>query len=284
MGEWRDAAAFLTMATFWGLNYPLVKVALGSVGPLQLLFLRIAVGLPFLAALLPRSMRPLAGLRLNLLVALFGVLDVVLMQSLWFYGEAYVSPSTASLLIYTYPVIVTALSLVLLGERVTGGRAIGLALGFTGTAILLSGGLGPAPPTGIAPLMGAALSWSLATVLYRKYLREEDFARVNAYHLIYALPISAALAASEGSLASIRWTPGAIAALLLIAFPGTAVAFTIYVYLYSRHEVNRVAPYMFLVPALSMAFSYAILGTPVTAEELLGYSVLAAGIYFSTRG
>jgi drug/metabolite transporter (DMT)-like permease len=95
----REALLFLALATFWGLNYPLVKVALASVAPLQLLFLRLAIAIPSLMALLPRSARPPAGLRINLLTALFGALDIVAMQALWYSGESETSPATASIVI-----------------------------------------------------------------------------------------------------------------------------------------------------------------------------------------
>ncbi|MFP3263129.1 MAG: DMT family transporter [Nitrososphaeria archaeon] len=280
----REALLFLALATFWGLNYPLVKVALASVAPLQLLFLRLAIAIPSLVALLPRSARPPAGLRINLLTALFGALDIVAMQALWYSGESETSPATASIVIYTYPIIVTALGAILLGERVTRGRAAGLLLGFLGTVMIFSGGAGPADSEAYALLLGSAISWSLATIVYRKYLRGEDFSSVNLYHMIYALPMAAALMLWEGPSAAIRWTPFAIAALALIGIPGTALAFTIYVYMYSRHEVSRVAPYMFLVPAFSMVFSYAILGTTASGAELAGYSILSIGIYLSARG
>jgi len=284
--DWRgsvDVPAFLAMAIFWGINYPLVKIALEYVDPYQLLFLRLLVALPFLALLTPRSLRPPGGLRTNLLIALFGALDVLLMQLLWFSGEDLVSPSMASLIIYTYPVLVTVLGAAILGERMTRLRALGLAFGFLGMMTLFSGGIAVYSALGLVLLSLAALSWSFATIVYRKYLLGENFARVNAYHLLYVLPAAAILAFLEGGPGSIVWSPHLVVALIMIGFPGTALAFTIYVYLYSRHEVGRVAPYMFLVPAFSIISSYMIMGAAITAPELAGYSLLAAGIYFSSR-
>jgi len=182
-----DWMLFLTMASAWALNYPLSKIALSYADPFQLTFLRFAVALPFLAALMPRSLRPLRGLRNNLLVALFGTLDLLVTSVLWFMGERYTTPSVASIIIYTYPVLITAMGSAVLGERMGRWRAAGIALGFLGIALMFSSDLRIYGALGLLLLLGAALSFSAAAILYRKYLVGEDFARVNSSDLLPAL-------------------------------------------------------------------------------------------------
>jgi drug/metabolite transporter (DMT)-like permease len=74
-----------------------------------------------------------------------------------------------------------------------------------------------------------------------------------------------------------------IIALLLLSALGTAAAYTIYIYFYSKHDVGKIAPYLFTVPMLSVVFSHLMLGTAVTRVELLGLAPLAAGIYLTSR-
>ncbi|MFP3283507.1 MAG: DMT family transporter [Nitrososphaeria archaeon] len=276
-----DWMLFLTMASAWALNYPLSKIALSYADPFQLTFLRFAVALPFLAALMPRSLRPLRGLRNNLLVALFGALDLLVASVLWFMGERYTTPSVASIIIYTYPVLITAMGSAVLGERMGRWRAAGIALGFLGIALMFSSDLRIYGALGLLLLLGAALSFSAAAILYRKYLVGEDFARVNSYHMVFATLMAAALAFVAGP-PSPPALIGLLPVLIVMSFPGTAVAYTIYVYLYSRHEVTEVAPYLFLVPALSVVLSYFLLGVAITPVELVGFLPLAAGIYLSS--
>ena len=71
-----EALLFLTLTSFWALTYPLTKVALLYVDPFQLTFLRLVVALPFLAVFIPRGLRPLRGVMTNLLMMLFGGLDI----------------------------------------------------------------------------------------------------------------------------------------------------------------------------------------------------------------
>ncbi len=276
-----DWMLFLTMASAWALNYPLSKIALGYVDPFQLTFLRFAAALPFMAALMPRSARPLRGLRSNLLVALFGALDLLAASLLWFMGERYTTPSVASIIIYTYPVLITAMGSAILGERMGRRRASGIALGFLGIALMFSSDVRVYGALGPLLLLGAALSFSAAAILYRKCLIGEDFARVNFYHMAFAALMAAALVSVTGP-PSPPALMGLLPVLIVMSFPGTAVAYTIYVYLYSRHEVTEVAPYLFLVPALSVILSYLMLGVAIAPVELAGFLPLAAGIYLSS--
>jgi len=284
MGGRLDAALFLLMSIFWALNFPLVKVALDYVSPFQLTLLRLLVALPFLAALMPRSLRPLRGLRSNLLVALFGALDLFLFTTLWFLGERYVTPSLSVIIIYTYPLLILMLSGAILGERIARVRAIGALAGFAGIAVAYLGYFAAYSPAGPLLLLGASASFSLAAIVYRRYLAGEDFARVTFYHIVYAALMAAALLAALGQLRPVPLTPELATLLLLVGFPGTALAYAIYVYLYSKHELGMIAPYLFLVPAFSILLSYLLLRAAITPYELGGFALLAVGIYLSSRG
>ncbi|MGC9178186.1 MAG: DMT family transporter [Conexivisphaera sp.] len=278
-----EAALFSALAIAWALNYPLSKMALSYADPLQLTLLRFIFAIPFLALLMPRGLRPLRGLRTNALTALFGTLDLLLSTLLWFEGERYTTSSVASIVIYTYPILITVMGVAVLGEHMGRWRALGVALGFTGVAITFSGDMEVYGATGLVMLLGAALSFSVAAIIYRKYLVGEDFARVSMYHLIYATVLAAVISAAVGSpLPPVSSMTHLLPLLLLVSFPGTAVAYTIYVYLYSKHEVTGIAPYLFLVPALSVLLSYVIMGVSITWSELLGFVPLAAGIYLSS--
>jgi drug/metabolite transporter (DMT)-like permease len=278
-----EVLLFVAMSSFWALNFPLVKLALRYVSPLQLTYLRFLVAIPALGVMIPRSLRPFRPLRTNLLVALFGALDLFLFTVLWAAGEHYTTPSLAVIIIYTYPLFIIIFGAIILRERLTPPRIIGAILEFLGVTVVSLGYFAVYNPVGLVLILGASLSFSLAAIVYRKYLREEDFVRVNTYHVIYAGLMSIALAGAMGQLYPIHVTPELILLLALIGLPGTAVAYAIYVYLYSRHEVTRIAPYLFVVPALSIFFSYAILRVALTPNEAVGFALLAAGIYISSH-
>jgi len=83
----------------------------------------------------------------------------------------YIPSGRAAILAYTMPVWAVPLSVWLLGERVTGAKLVGLALGLAGLALILGesfSGWGRAP-LGALLVAGAAVSWALGTVLQKRF-------------------------------------------------------------------------------------------------------------------
>ncbi|MGC8568959.1 MAG: DMT family transporter [Nitrososphaeria archaeon] len=279
--EREDIIAFSWLVTFWALNYPLVKIALAYVDPYELTFLRLLLTVAALALAAPRSFRPFMGLRENLYLFLFSFLGIFCSWTLWYAGENGITPSLAVILMYTYPVIAVLLSGLILKERVTLVKVLGTLLGFAGISVIFF-----REPEGsllyMLLVVLSAVTWALSIIVFRKYLAPLDYRRVNAYQMLYSLPLSAMLFPlfrTGHDLSMTFW-----AAMIMLSVPGTAGTFLAYVYLYSRHEVSVITPYLFLVPAISVVFSYIIFGEALSLSEVLGYALLALGIYVSSRG
>ena len=279
--ERKEAIAFAWLVTFWALNYPLVKIALAYADPFFLTFLRLLLTVAFLALVTPKSFAPINDLRANLYLFLFSFLGIFSSWTLWYFGESYISPSLSVILMYTYPVIAVILSAVMLKERVTKNKVIGTIVGFLGIFIIFFRESSANNAFAMMLVVASAFSWALSIMVYKKYLSAYDYKRVNAYQMLYSLPLSLSLfplfRLSSG-LNPYFWE-----IMLMIAVPGTAFTFLAYVYLYSKHEVSVITPYLFLVPAISVIFSYLIFGETVTYVELFGYIFLAIGIYMSSR-
>jgi drug/metabolite transporter (DMT)-like permease len=86
------------------------------------------------------------------------------------FGVALIPSGRGAILAYTMPVWAVPLSVWLLGERITGAKLAGLALGLGGLVLLLVesfAGIGRAP-LGALLIVGAAISWALGTVLQKR--------------------------------------------------------------------------------------------------------------------
>lgn len=158
------------LALGWGLNWPIMKVALAELPPLYFrgscLFLG---GLGMLA--IARAGGSIAVPRERwgrlLVVSLF---NIVGWNVLLVYGVLLLPSGRAALLGYTMPVWSVLLSVWLLGERLTGPRLIGLVLGFAGVLVLMGGSLGGMlqAPVGVICMIAAAWSWALGVVLLKR--------------------------------------------------------------------------------------------------------------------
>ena len=155
--------AFLALAAagvFWGMGFPLGKLALRETDAAHVVLLRFAVAalvaLPF--ALRGRETRALFRSPVVLLAgALYGVAFLV-----QFEGLARVSVTLAALLVGVMPALI-ALSARFLGERVSGASWVGVAAATLG-AVLIAG-----KPGGAGTPLGVALSLA-ALVIFLAWL------------------------------------------------------------------------------------------------------------------
>jgi drug/metabolite transporter (DMT)-like permease len=162
--------AALTLA--WGFNWTAMKVALAEVPPWTFRSLCLGLG----AAVLFVALRA-SGQRLALPTEQWGrlwllaLLNITSWNMLIAFGVGMIPSGRAAILAFTMPVWAVPLSVWLLGERITGSKLFGLALGLGGLALLLGESftsLGAAP-LGSLLVLGAALSWALGTVLQKRF-------------------------------------------------------------------------------------------------------------------
>jgi drug/metabolite transporter (DMT)-like permease len=162
--------ASLTLA--WGFNWTALKVALSEVPPWTFRSLCLGLG----SAVLFLALRA-GGQRLVLPTGqwtrlwFLAILNITSWNMLIAFGVGMIPSGRAAIVAYTMPVWAVPLSVWLLGERVTGRKLLGLALGLGGLALLLLEsftGLGRAP-LGSLLVLGAAVSWALGTVLQKRF-------------------------------------------------------------------------------------------------------------------
>ena len=162
--------ASLTLA--WGFNWTALKVALSEVPPWTFRSLCLGLG----AAVLFAALRA-GGQRIVLPTGQWGrlwflaILNITSWNMLVAFGVGMIPSGRAAIVAYTMPVWAVPLSVWLLGERVTGRKLLGLALGLGGLALLLLEsftGLGRAP-LGSLLVLGAAVTWALGTVLQKRF-------------------------------------------------------------------------------------------------------------------
>ncbi|MGC8558449.1 MAG: DMT family transporter [Nitrososphaeria archaeon] len=279
--EKKEVGLFALLITFWALNYPLIKLALNYVQPFYLMFLRLLFTIPFLAILAPRGFKPVLGLKKNAQILIFGIFGIFGTWALWYLGELYISSSLAAIIMYTYPIITILLSSTFLKESLSVMKALGVMIGFTGIIMIFYEQIYFSNILGPMLVLLSAISWSISIIFYKKTLSKENYATVNTYQMIYALPFSMALLLFNQTpiyLPARFWL-----IVILLAFPGTALTFTIYVLMYSKYKVNSITPYLFLVPAISVFFSYIIFRTQFNFIELIGFILLSVGIYATTK-
>jgi drug/metabolite transporter (DMT)-like permease len=160
------------LGLFWGISWPIMKVALGEIPPWTFRMVSLTlggVGVLAMARLGGHSLSvPRAELWPLVLVSLLNVTG-------WHLGSAHglsmMMAGRAVIIGFTMPLWAALLSAVILKEPLTPRKNIGLLLGLTGLGILIYPDFGrlEAAPLGVLFMLGAGMSWAAGTVMLKRF-------------------------------------------------------------------------------------------------------------------
>jgi drug/metabolite transporter (DMT)-like permease len=177
----------------WGFNWTALKVAVTEVAPYTFRTLCLGLGSGVLFAFLRASGQPLAIPRDQWgRLALIAFFNITCWNMLVVFGLASLPSGRAAILAYTMPAWAIPLSVLLLGERMTPRKLLGLALGMAGMLLLVWDEFHriQGAPHGAMMVLGAAFTWAIGTILQKKYPVRAPLAGFTAWMmLIGGVPI-----------------------------------------------------------------------------------------------
>ena len=167
--------AFLPMAILaliWGCNWPVLKLGVAELPPLTFR----ALTLPF-AALGMLAVARASGESIAIprewwpRVATLAFFNIAGWNGLVLFGVQQLPAGRSAILAYTMPVWATLVAMMVLHEPLNRRKTLGLVLGMIGMALLLGEdfALIQRSPFGASMILGAAILWSIGTVLLRKW-------------------------------------------------------------------------------------------------------------------
>lgn len=256
---------------------PLVKVLTQSYPVIEVLWGRYVFQLLFLVLLfrarLPRAM---ATKRPGLQLVRSGF---QLSFALFFYaGLAFLSLAAANALLYVSPLLVTALSVPLLGERVDVRRWAGVAVGFAGALLIVRPGSDAMQVAALLPLAAACFSgfYQLST---RMLSHTEGVATTFTYTSVVGAVVT--------SLAvPFLWTTPDAWGWLLMAGVAllTWIGHFAIVKAFSLAPASVVTPYTYTVLVWAALYGFVLFGEVPDASTVAGAAVIAAsGLYVFHR-
>jgi drug/metabolite transporter (DMT)-like permease len=160
------------LALIWGCNWPVLKLGVAELPPLTFR----AVTLPF-AALGMLAVARASGESIAIprawwpRVATLAFFNIAGWNGLVLFGVQQLPAGRSAILAYTMPVWATLVAMMVLHEPLGRRKALGLVLGMIGMALLLGEdfALLQRSPFGASMILGAAILWSIGTVLLRKW-------------------------------------------------------------------------------------------------------------------
>ncbi|SHJ77037.1 Permease of the drug/metabolite transporter (DMT) superfamily [Hymenobacter daecheongensis DSM 21074] len=285
-------AALFLVALIYAANYSLSKDVMPRyMGPFGIVTLRI-VGAALFFAVVSRLVVPhdrLLGRADNLRAIGCGVLGIGLNQLLFFSGLNYTSPINASLLQTIAPIVVVLASAVLLGEKITLTRLLGIGVGAVGAAtIILSRDAGsiayPNATLGNILILLNATAFGvylvLVTPLMRRYHPFTVLARIFLVGAFVAVPFGwrETLATDYADFPTYIWAE--------IVY--MVVCLTILAYLLNNWALKYASPallgvYIYLQPVLAVIIAVALGKDHFTLARAGQALLIFAGVWLVSR-
>lgn len=273
----------LSLAAIWGGIFPAAKVALSEVGPVTIVAQRTFwAALLLWAVVVWRGQRLPRAPRVWIGFAVMGLINNVLPFSLIFWGQKHIEAGLAAILNGSTAIFgVLTAAIFFADERLTRRKAVGVTLGFLGVATAM--GLEHLRAFDLRSLaqlalLGAAMSYALASVWARKMLHDVASDVSAAGMLSFAALFAWAGAWALEGPPSLNYSLTTLLMLAYIAIPGTGIAFMLYYRVLALAGASNLLLVTLLVAPFAIVISTLTLGETLPLHVLAGFGLIAAGL------
>lgn len=286
----------------WSANYLAVKYALRYLQPLALASFRVVAAAAFMLLFYPVAARLSAfsaDLRAHkqkrtlgdlFTFAYLGFFCVSLNQMCFTVGLRYTSVAHSSIILGMGPIYALILAVLLRLEKLTWGKALGMAVSFFGVAILASasGGVSRRSPTllGDAITLCGSLAFAFYAVLGKRVAGNYDALTMTTWNYLFGgllvLPIAIHQAIALGPLTNwlaIPWQ--AWACFAFTAIFSSTLAYLFYFWLLRYLQASQLSAFTYFLPVAATLLGIVFLGERGSLLELLGAAFALFGLFLT---
>ncbi|MFT6306212.1 MAG: drug/metabolite transporter (DMT)-like permease [Halioglobus sp.] len=277
----------LTVALFWGLNWPAVKFMMTELPPFTVravAFPTAALLLAVIALLQGASLRPTKAERVPLLVS--GVFVIFGFNMLTSLGQSLTETSHAVIIAYTMPVMTAVLSAIFLKERVDSKIVAALVLSMLGLVILASNDLLELikHPAASLVMLAAALSWSIGNVMIKAHPWQLAPAALASWFFAISAMLAWPVALIFEDPLSLQWPSLAVKLTLVfhIICP-MVICYLLWNVLLKRLPLTVAAISLLTAPIIGVLSSVVLLGDTLTWQKCISLTLIVASIVVVQR-
>jgi drug/metabolite transporter (DMT)-like permease len=279
-------------AVFWGGTFIAGRQVSRNLGPFSLAFLRFAVASAFLLGLtrIREGRLTLPGRGQIIPVILLGMTGVFGYNVFFFKGLRLIEAGRAALIVATCPAFIAVTSAVLLKERFSINKIIGVPLSVLGAIVVISQGRLDQLVTGGVGLgelfiLGCVLSWVAYSLIGKVAMQHlSPLASVAYSSLIGAAALFVPaifyddLASDLHQASLIDWT-----SIVYLAVCGTVIGFVWYYEGVKAIGPTRAGLFINFVPISAVILAGVILHEQITWSLAAGAALVLSGVYLTNR-
>lgn len=283
--------ALLTVALIYGANYSITKVILDDnyMMPINLVMFRVITGAMLFTLchqVFIKEKVDKADYGRLLLCAMTGV---ALNQAFFITGLKYTTPINASLIMTTTPILVLIASALIIKERITNFKIVGILLGITGAVALIllkNGGVNWNLDSlkGDLMVLTNAISYGIYLVLVKSLMKK--YHPLTVVKWVFSIGVILMLPFGVGGIETIEWAsfPNSVwASLAFILLATTFLAYLLNAFALKIVNPSVVSVYIYLQPVVATVIALLWGKDALTWEKVAAGALIFVGVYLVSR-
>lgn len=272
----RDQFYAVLVAVIWGLAFIAVKWGVAEMPPLMLTALRFFfTAIPAVFFIRAPNAKPSIIIAYGLVLGLgqFGFVFTALSMD--------ITIGLTGITVQTQVFFTIILTVIVFRERPRAFQIIGTLIAFAGVFLIGQAKAGDSDFYPFLLVLAGAFCWGCANIIGKLAGPIDMLSFIVWSSLVSPIPLVLLSWWLEGSagfaaLAPPSWTLVLVVAIL--AYPATLYCFGMWSHLLSRYPAASVAPFALLVPVVSLLAGAVFLSERVSAIELIGATLVMAGL------
>lgn len=276
---WKPLAAVI----FWGVSFIATKIALVSLSPVTIIFLRLLLGSILLTAIAVTTGRKfsinLKSHRGILLLAIIAVFHLWIQVT----GLQFTSAANTGWIIGITPVFMAVLGLFFFNERLTSLKVTGIIIAITGLLLLISKGdfnsIDTISNKGDFLILGSAFTWSVYSIVNKKISLNYPPMMTILFLFIMMIIIIAPFTITEETVNSVlHLSVKGWAAILFLGIFCSGIAYVLWAQSLKEMESVKAGAFLYFEPFITVSASWLILNEEITFLMILAGIIITAGV------
>ena len=279
-------AMMIVAIIVWAFAFPFIKIGLEELSFINLTIMRfliVCIIFLMLLVLIPRYFSKLQKKDI-LPITILGFFGVIVYHFGLNYGEQYISPAIASLIIATIPIQIVIFARIILNEKITLKKFIGIIIALIGVLIISIWGKAEVVFEfeyyfGVIAILIAAILAALYTIAGKKLLERYNGLSLTVYAMLFGsiglIPFLGQSLIDE----VITMTSRAWFAVIFLSVFSTVIGYIIWYVALRIKSASEISIYLYAIPVISTIISYFWFKDEITFMFIIGGFLVLTGLF-----